>query len=333
MLFGTLSIVVGRLLFPEQLSLSGLVPAFGTAVWTLGFFLAADTVFAQLFGASPGEFLAGVRVCMADGSKLTWSARQDRTTDALVDGTIGAVGLIRSLMKGHSAPYDRDWRVEFVPANAAQRFTLGLAIAASLTVLLATGVWLTVTKGLDADAHVAASKVLRYFSVPVRVVWANPTTGLAVELPKGWVVQTISHYPDIAYSVFEFEFRPADNARCYVALGTITNSTVGFLETNDTSDEAIERVFRDLMNESNVMVRRKENELEGMAKLDDIYTVDIFDSTTGARADRLGFVWFTGRKDSWVLTMPAARPFGSVDDGRSELALALMQSTRISHGR
>jgi hypothetical protein len=181
-LFGVLSLAVGRLFLPEQWSQEGVVPAFGTTVWALGFYVVADTICAQLFDATPGEFLAGIRVRMMDGSKLTWTARQDRTTDALVVGTIGVFSLLRGLLSGNQAPYDRDWTVQYLGTNALQRFAVGAAIAALLLCVVAAGFWMTAMK-VDPDFELSTRKLMSRLGFPVREIWLNPVTGARLVLP------------------------------------------------------------------------------------------------------------------------------------------------------
>ena len=334
-LFGAMSLVVGRLLVPDQVSLGGIVPAFGTTLWALTFFVAADTVCARLFGATPGEFLAGVRVCMADGSRLTWSARQDRTTDALVDGTIGAASLLRSLVAGKPASYDKDWRVEFRPLGGALRVVVGALAVASLAALMVVGLWLTVIKPIGADSQVATSKVLRYFGFPVRAVWANPATGLPVELPDGWYVRRQVHRANIGDTMVEFRC-DRDGDACRVVLGVTAWPEAGYLSERDTMSEAIEKAFNLLLDEGDMMVVDDRARITGEARLDQIYMAEL----SGPKNDpqgggRYGLAWFSDRKYAWVLSIEVPRREGKamLSDDEQAFALSIVQSAFSARGR
>lgn len=329
-LFGTLSLVVGRLLIPEQVSMGGLVPAFGTTLWALGFFVAADTICARLLGASPGEFLAGVRVVAVDGSPLTWSARQDRTTDALVDGTIGAIGLLRALVKGKPAAYDRDWRVVFLSLSGAQRVVVGLLTVASLCLLLALGLWLSAVKAADADARVAVSKVLRHIGLPVHAVWANPATGIPVELPAGWYVRKQIQRVNTGDVVVEFRCEWPGEAPCRIQMALSSWHEAGFLDaTRETSGEAIEKAFNAMLDEPDAMVVDDRPALQGADRLDHIYSVQLAPvEDSPNQKPRAGLAWFTERKNSWTLGINVPPRDGgtalSVDE--EAFVLALVQS-------
>jgi hypothetical protein len=328
-LFGAMSLVIGRLLVPDQVSLGGLVPAFGTTVWTLGFFVAADTICARLLGATPGELLAGVRVCMADGSRLTWSARQDRTTDALVDGTIGVTGLLGALLRGQPAPYDKDVRVEFVPIGGAQRLVVAALTVACLGLLLIAGLWLTVIRAIDADTHVAASKLLRHAGVPVRAVWANPVSGLPVVLPDGWYVAREEQRTHVGDTVVEFRCA-TEEGECSILLGVSTWQEAGYLAAEtDTTREAIENAFNGVLDESDATVIDERSGITGAARLDQIYMAELpaHPSDPGGTA-RYGLAWFSERKNAWLLTItvPQREPGALLSDEERAFALELLQS-------
>lgn len=328
-LFGALSLVVGRLLIPEQMSWGGLVPAFGTTLWALGFFVASDTVCARLFGASPGEFLAGVRVVDAGGERLTWSARQDRTTDALVDGTIGAIGLLRALIQGKPASYDRDWQVVFLSLGGAQRAVVGLLTVASLALLLAAGLWLSVVKAVDTDARVAVSKVLRHLGLPARAVWANPATGTPVTLPAGWFVRRQVQRIDTGDTVVEFECE-RNRTPCRILMGVSSWHESGVLNaTRDTTREAIERMFRVVLDEPDAFIVDDRPALEGADRFDRLYSVELMPPEGATdRKGRAGLAWFTERRNSWMLSVDVpARDGGTILSVEEEaFVLALVQS-------
>lgn len=334
LLFGAAAFVIGRLLLPDQFNVGGVVPAFGTSVWVLGFFVVADTVCAQLLGATPGELLAGIRVRMADGSPLTWSARQDRTTDALVDGTLGAPGLLRALLRGQPAPYDRDWRVDFLQAGALQRLAAGLVVAVGLVVLLAVGGWLALFKGLDADTRVAASRVLRWVGVPVRAVWANPITGALVELPEGWYVRRSTSRPMAGNDVVEFECADGP-AKCRVVLGTLPQSEVGAVDPErDTTAASIEHFFDFIVGERDIGRIDTRAGLAGEARLGQVYVAELAPLPSAAQAARIGLCWFTERKHTWVLAATFERADGPADRAgdATALALALVHASRGGRG-
>lgn len=334
-LFGALSIAVGRLLIPDQFSFGSIVPAFGTAIWVLGFFVASDTIAAQVFGATPGELIAGIRVRMTDGSNLTWSARQARTTDALVDGTLGAVGLIRAILTGRQAAYDRDWRVHYLRAGVVQRIFVGTATAMSLLALLLLLIWLTVAKGFGTDLEVASRKVLHRLGFPIQDVWVNPITGLKVELPPGWIVTGSLFRQNIADMYFVFNC-PDGGAVCQVKLGTTPEANIGMLRSNeDTSEDAIERHFKDLVLEQGALVLEGHPAAVDDARLDQIYKVSLDTSQASKDVSRIGFCWFTERKHTWVLATTAPRITRSAEQAEHArtLALALIQSSRGRSGQ
>lgn len=324
LLFGAAAFVTGRALLPEQFDVGGVVPAFGTTVWVLTFFVVADTVCARLFGATPGEWLAGLRVRRADGAPLTWSARQDRTTDALVDGTLGAPSLLRALLKGQPAPYDRECQVHFLRAGALQRLAAGAATAAVLAALAAAGGWLALVKGLDADAQVATSRVLRWVGLPVRTVWASPISGAVVVLPEGWFVRRSTYRQAFGDAVFEFECEDGP-AKCRVVLGTMSQSQVGFVDAAaDTTAQAIEQHFRHLVDERGVGYVDTRDAIEGDARLAQVFVAELQPAADSPHARRIGLCWFTERKHTWVLTATFDTTGGATS--RADAARALMLS-------
>jgi hypothetical protein len=332
-LFGTMSLVVGRLLIPEQVSLGGLVPAVGTTLWALGFFVAADTVFARLLGASPGEFLAGIRVMMADGSKLTWSARQDRTTDALVDGTIGAVSLLRCLIVGKPISYDRDSRVVFLSISSGQRAAVGVLTIMTFAVLLSAGLWLTVVRAIDTDTQVAASKVLRYFGVPARAVWANPVTGMPVALPPGWRVGNQIHRVALGDSVAEF-LCEAEKQACRIALGLTAWHETGLLDaTRNTTREAMQDAFRLVLAENGAYIVDDWPSLSGESRWNQIYSAVLANEEAGTSGEEgVGLAWFSDRKHAWVLSIKAPRREDGAVLSNEEQAF-VMQLVQSAYGK
>jgi hypothetical protein len=334
-LFGMASVALGRLLLPEQLTLQGLVPATVTALWVLSFYVAADTVAAQLMGATPGEYLAGIRVRMLDGAKLTWSARQDRTTDALVEGTLGIAGLLRSLSTGRPAPYDRDWCVLYLRATRFQRFFAAATVVLTIACLVALGVWVTLLRGLDADVEVAGRKFMARMGFPVQDVWFNPLTGSRVPMPEDWYVRQSTFGEDLTDAKVEFECSKGPSA-CRIVLLAMPQAIVGMITADrDGRPESMQRVFKLMLGEDDVTILNFNEGLEGDARLNQIYVAELSREGLPDNAQRVGLVWFTEKKNSWFLTMTLSSGHDetSVRDRARALALGIIQSAMTSRDK
>lgn len=113
---------LSTLLLGQSLQFDGLVPFFASTGWLLGVFIALDSGLAYVFGATVGEFIMGLRVFSLHHKRLSFSQRQDRTTDALVEGTLGCVPLVAKLWRGEQAPYDADCRVVYLTCMPREVF-------------------------------------------------------------------------------------------------------------------------------------------------------------------------------------------------------------------
>ena len=134
-LFAGLSYLVALLALQQPLRFDGFVPACLSALWIVGFVVSADIACALIFGVTPGELTCGIRVVTIEEKRLAFSQRQDRTTDALVEGTVGFASLLPLFWRRAPAPYDKGCIVYFSQLSP-QRM---LATAAILAGRTATG--------------------------------------------------------------------------------------------------------------------------------------------------------------------------------------------------
>lgn len=330
--FGSVSLLLGRLLFPDQLAFAGLVPIFLTALWLLGFYVAADTVVARLLGATPGEYLAGIRVVMVDGSALTWSTRQDRTTDALAEGTFGALRLVRNLVTGQPASYDRDCIVRFRQAATTRHALAGFAIVALIGCLVSAGIWLSVLRGLNVEAEAATRRLLLRAGLPVQEVWVNPITGSRVLLPPTCSTVSASHNYSLGDMAFHFmcDSLPLPHE---ISIGVAFQlAAVALDPTRDTERSSMERNFRSILGEREVEFTDLRAELVGDARLAHVYPVELSSQGYADETRRSGLHWFVGRKHAWVMSITAPSAAAGSFGPAQELALELIQSTRGVRG-
>lgn len=329
-LFAGLAFIVGRWLPLGEFSLRGIVPTAVTTVWVASFLVAADTVSAQLFGATPGELIAGIRVRMADGSNLTWSMRQDRAVDALVGGTFGLRSLLGCMFRGRPAPYDRDCRVEYLPRSGPSAVVRSVAFGLTLVAALSAAVAVTVLKSLDVDTQVAINKVLRNIGLPVREIWANPVTGNRVLLPEDWHVALSTQSEHLGEVAIEFECRHED-VRCLVQLKVDAWHSVGYLDHEvETDPFTIEENFARIVGLDGVRLLTDHEGVSGKTRLDQLYLFELADVHLPPGHHAAGIGWFTEERYTWTLILLAPRASGSdvaTAEAAQSLVWSLIQST------
>jgi RDD family len=318
--FGAATLVASRLFFPGAAP-SGLIPVTASLVGWLGVFAAADATSAVLFGGSLGEWVMGIRVVAADGSRLSWSQRQDRTTDALVEGTVGLPALVRTLLRGGQPPYDTDHIVRF-SALSHRRAAVAAAVVlmGPLALTGAAKDWTDTTGNAFSVQRLAW--LLGLTSSLESGRFENPVSGATVQLPPGWSIAKVTSDPRFGSVLIEF-VRDATPGY-YIKLHSFTAPGL-MLE-----DISAERLTTNTEAELGVRLRTNYSDF------DDIVDDRRFDTTFVAEAEDprdphlrvTTLAWVTDREYEWLLALARRESDPSLVEETRGLALRIIRSTR-----
>jgi uncharacterized RDD family membrane protein YckC len=182
--FSAVFTVLHLWLFPVE---NGLLPLLATIAALGTFLVAADTLTASLFGATPGEWIAGLRIYTAAGDPLPWATRADRTTSALWAGTLGVISLCERIASGKPAPYDEGCLIEVKRRDHRAAMLLDLVgIALTIGLALLSFAWFFLSTATTTGAKAALLNFAHDAGLPVRQRWTNPFTHDVVVIPDGW---------------------------------------------------------------------------------------------------------------------------------------------------
>lgn len=327
LLFTVLSFAAARGLLDQTLAFDGLVPAFLSALWVAGFIVSADIACVLVFGRTPGEFLAGIRVLTLGSRRLPMSMRQDRTVDALVEGTLGCVPLLGRFWRIEPAPYDAGCIVHFARVTP-QRVLLTLAALAVAALALAAAGLVMGLRGLEANAPPALTRALRAAGLDVAESWINPVTGARVTLPRGWRMATSRFSPGGGEFTVDFEC-DLDGVPCTVRLGARPGFVYNEIDPAvETSPEALATSFQDYFGRDAATTIDRPG-VEGEQRLSSLYAAPFVfddDAEVAARAGT-GILWFTERRHAWGVGLVHPAQPGPIADEATRLAFALVASS------
>lgn len=326
-LFGGLSYLVALLLLQQPLRFDGFVPACLSTLWGLGFIISADIAFALVFGVTPGELLAGIRVVTVEEKRLTFSQWQDRTTDALVEGTVGLTSLLPAFWRLEPAPYDKGCIIYFAPFTPQRILTTGMLVAASLGTVAVAGVVLQI-RGFESTAPLMLTRVLKTLGADVSQRWINPLTGYEVVLPRRWEVVGSMVVP--MSGEFKVELRGRDTSPGVVWL--VGHPGLDFNELDgdtDASPDNIARLAKQVLgnafDEATSLDAR--TDLTGDRRLVPLYSAYGVVGEGGNARFLTAIVWFTERRHTWVVGISRPRDDELAHRQARELALGLIRST------
>ena len=314
-------------LIDQHLRFDGLVPFFASAGWLLGVFLAVDAVLALALGATVGEFAMGLRVVSQDHRRLSLTERQDRTTDALVEGTLGCVPLLGAFWRRERAPYDASCRVIFQQLEPP-RVAVTVLVAATVVctaAALATQAGRSLLSSAMPPRLVGA---LAQLGLNVGEVWRNSHSGVSVKLPEGWQVSDVEQFGTDAHKV---AFRRPSQPACQVDLYRRTSDT---LLLPKPAIEALPAMF---ISRFGIAVDADafmpyEIGRDGPELFQDLRQYDGFpaglDATSATDAPTVSLhVWFTRMRHTWVL-LNRLSPDCADSSGTADLVMSLIASTQ-----
>ncbi|WP_137805886.1 RDD family protein [Pseudomonas sp. G(2018)] len=329
-LFVSISFMVAFFVLPGSLRFDALVPAFLSVLWVLGFIVSADIAFVLVFGRTPGEMLAGIRVLTLEEERLGLSQRQDRTTDAFVDGTIGCISLLSLFWRREPAPYDKGCTVWFARLTRQRLLVTALISAALVTTLVVASVAIGFM-GVQDSAPAIVIRLMKKVGFDVQERWVNPLTGKVLILPVGWRVLDSSYQPPFGELMVNFACTQ-DDGLCLVRLA-ISPDSILYSQPDEISNfEQLDGILRSLLNtdydEGSLDLRP---DVLGDPRFDLLYSARTVFNENAADLSGTAIVWFTERKHTWALGIAhsiAARP--ALRDEAYRLAFGLIQSTRMS---
>ncbi|MBI3155595.1 MAG: hypothetical protein HYZ20_09305 [Burkholderiales bacterium] len=326
-LFAALSYSAATLALAQPLAFDALVPAFLSALWVAGFIVSADLACVLLFGRTPGEFLAGIRVLTLESRRLPMSLRQDRTVDALVEGTLGCVPLLARFWRLQPAPYDAGCIVQFARFTP-QRVVLTLALLVAAGVVLVGAGLVLGLRGVEAHAPPALSRALRAAGLDVSESWVNPVTGARVTLPRGWQMAQSRHSPGGGEFMVEFGC-DRDDLPCVVRLVAEPGFAYNELDpAKDTAARTLDARFKALFGRrAATLVDRPD--LAGQSRLAALYAAPFAFDEDPAAPERAGtgILWFTERRHRWGVDFVHLAGPDPTGDEAARLAFALIASS------
>lgn len=333
LLFAAVSFLIALFVLREPLRFDGLVPAFLSSLWVLGFVVSADIASALLFGATPGELLAGIRVMTLEDGRLAFSQRQDRTTDAFVDGTLGCMALLSLFWQRQPAPYDKGCTIYFARLTPQRLLVSLLALLAASAMLVAAALMLGVGE-LGDKVPAPVMRLIRQAGFDVREQWRNPLTGKAIGLPEGWRVANSTYRPALGDMRVDFTCaEDAGDAPCLVRLA-VWPGELDVLEYDVeryTDASALDSILRTVLladyDEGSLDAR---DTVEGLRRLELLYSARLsFDRSEAANAAGTAIIWFSDKRHTWALAVVhPERGSTGIADAAYRLAFGLVASTR-----
>ncbi|WP_415760652.1 RDD family protein [Pseudomonas sp. LT1P18] len=327
-LFVSISFVVAFFILPGSLRFDALVPAFFSVLWVLGFIISADIVFVLLFGRTPGEMLTGIRVLTLEEERLGLSQRQDRTTDAFVDGTIGCISLLSLFWRREPAPYDKGCTVWFVRLTRQRLLVTALVSVAFVMTLVVGGIAFGFM-GVQDNAPAVVIRIMKKVGFDVQERWVNPLTGKVLVLPEGWHVLDSSQLPQYGELMVNFAYTD-DNS--YLVRLVIAPDAILYAQPEEVSNfDQLDWILRSSLivdyDAGSLGVRE---DVQGERRFDLLYSARLaFENATDLSGTAI--VWFTERRHTWALAIAhsiKARP--ELKEEAYRLAFGLIQSTRVS---
>jgi len=326
-LFSLLSVLVANQVIRQPLRFDGIVPTVLSALWIVGFVISSDITFSLLFGRTPGEALTGIRVHSIEGRRLSLSQRQDRTSDALVEGTIWCFSLLPLFLRREPAPYDKGCIVSFSPLSPERIVvtvlaTIGLAMACVI-VAVSLGIG-----GLEVRTPTAVTQLMRKAGIDAPERWVNPLTGRTVLLPRNWRFADVTS--DIGRKQVDFACgRNADEGYCAAVRLALQPGMVGFAldASSDTTPEALAKHMRGLLDFDVELMHTEWPYVEGAARLGLVYSAKMDIKRLSGKAESTGLLWFTPDNTVWAaMLINAPAPNQDADVAR-EFMLQLVEST------
>jgi hypothetical protein len=330
-LFGLLAYPLAILAVQQPIRFDGLVPAVLSALWILGFIISADLVCTLAFGVTPGELVAGIRVTSVEGRRLALSERQDRTTDSLVEGTVGCYALLPMFWQKKPAPYDKGCEVRFHRMSPQRLMATLLIATAFCAVAGAAGVALGI-RNFESNAPVVLTRLLSQLGFEVGERWVNPVTGATVSLPKGWSVITSEVTRSFGEQRVEFACRaPQADVACQIRMVISPGFEMPEIVEAETSADALENslslMIHDEVEPGSVNDRQ---DIKGESRLNTLYAGRLLDDRERARGN-LGtaFIWFTQRRHTWALSLYRPAAANETSEEAVDLAFSLIRSTLV----
>jgi len=260
---------------------------------------------------------------------LGLSQRQDRTTDAFVDGTIGCISLLSLFWRREPAPYDKGCTVWFVRLTRQRLLVTALVSAAFVTMLVVGGIAVGFM-GVQDNAPAIVISLMKKVGFDVQERWVNPLTGKVLVLPAGWHVLDSSLLPQFGEVMVNFACK-LDDSSCRVRL-VIAPDAILYRQPEEVSNfEKLDWVLRSVLiadyDTNSLDVR---SDVQGERRFDLLYSARL---TNENATDLSGtaIVWFTERRHTWALgVVHSLKVRPELNDEAYRLAFSLIQSSRMS---
>lgn len=329
-LFTLASYLAANLIQPDLLRFDAVVPAFLSTLWVLGFIISIDIAFVLVFGRTPGEMLTRIRVLTLEDERLSYSQRQDRTTDAFIDGTLGCIALLSRFWRREPAAYDKGCSVCFEQLSRQRLMLTALGLAMALALISVASVVIGV-KGIETFAPARLVQLLAQIGFDVQKRWVNPLTGRVVLLPVGWnVVQTL-HCSSTG--VWRISFASMQTTDPWLVKLAVLPGQIVFTPPDDaTSVDSL-----DLILDVSLEVRydpatlNPRAEITGPARLDLLYGAQLTADETGPDKTGAAIAWFSDKENAWAVGfMHPTQGLSELKEQGYQLAFDLVRSTGAS---
>lgn len=329
-LFALASYLAANLIQPDLLRFDAVVPAFLSVLWVLGFIISIDIAFVLVFGRTPGEMLTRIRVLTLEEERLSYSQRQDRTTDAFIDGTLGCISLLSRFWRREPAVYDKGCSVCFEQLSRQRLMltALGLMMALALTGVASVVIGV---KGIENFAPPALVQLLAQIGFDVQKRWVNPLTGRAVLLPVGWnVVQTLHSNSS---GVWRINFASMETDDPWLVKLAVMPGQIVFTPPDEaTSVQNLDLILGGALEvDYNPATLNPRDYVTGAARLDLLYPAQLASGETGPNKTGAAIAWFSNKENAWAVGV--VHPLTGSPELKEQgyrLAFDLMRSTGVS---
>jgi len=330
-LFGFISYFAAYLIQLGTWRFDALVPAFISVFWVLGFIITLDLAFVLVLGSTPGEILARIRVRTLDDERLSYSQRQGRTQDALVEGTLGCYSLLSQFWHREPAAYDAGCTIWFDQITRLRLLVTALLLASVLAILTVCGAALGLY-GIESYIPVKVIQGITLIGFNPQQRWVNPLSGKTVVLPWKWRVVNTTYMPSKGVMCIDFSSWETEDP-WLVELIIIPDEAASVLYLPDfaTNKESLDFSLGYL----NFPYAEESLDLKlnitGEQRLNQLYSAQLTFDEHSSHMAGTAIAWFTNGKDAWAVGfVHSVTGSPKIRDEGYRLAFGLIQSTGFS---